>query len=293
MLKSMTGFSRCENQSGELTCKVEIRSVNNRFIDINTRLPKSLSSLELPLKKLVKSRCSRGSFDISISMERNGESGADLEIVPNLPLATQYLKAFNTIRENLGLKGEIDINTILTLREIVKPEVKKNDDSNDEAVLSTVEKALTELIKMREEEGINLENAISNQISCIEEIGHTIASKQKMTVQDFQKKLKEKIQLLANNTELDPARIAQETALLADRCDVTEEIIRLESHLKQFHKLVASSEPQGRKLEFLTQEINREVNTIGSKTINLEVSQAVIEMKSYLEKIREQLANIE
>ncbi|MGY8761589.1 MAG: endoribonuclease YicC domain-containing protein, partial [Nitrospinaceae bacterium] len=103
----------------------------------------------------------------------------------------------------------------------------------------------------------------------------------------------EKIQLLANSTELDPARIAQETALLADRCDVTEEIVRLESHLKQFHKLVASSEPQGRKLEFLTQEINREVNTIGSKTINLEVSQAVIEMKSYLEKIREQLANIE
>jgi uncharacterized protein (TIGR00255 family) len=293
MLKSMTGFSRYENQDGELTCKVEIRSVNNRFIDINTRLPKSLSSLELPLKKLVKSRCSRGSFDISISIEKNGESGADLEIIPNLPLAAQYLKAFNTIRENLGLKGEIDINTILALRDIVKPEPKKNDESNDEMVLTTVEKALTELIKMREEEGINLENAISDQISCIEEIGHTISSKQKMTVQEFQKRLKEKIQLLANSTELDPARIAQETALLADRCDVTEEIVRLESHLKQFCKLVASSEPQGRKLEFLTQEINREVNTIGSKTINLEVSQAVIEMKSYLEKIREQLANIE
>ena len=293
MLKSMTGFSRYENQDGELTCKVEIRSVNNRFIDINTRLPKSLSSLELPLKKLVKSRCSRGSFDISISIEKNGASGAELEIIPNLPLAAQYLKAFNTIRENLGLKGEIDINTILALRDLVKPEPKKNDESNDEMILSTVERALTELIKMRGEEGINLEDAISNQISGIEKIGQTISSKQNVTVQEFQKRLQEKIQLLANSTELDPARIAQETALLADRCDVTEEIVRLESHLKQFHKLVASSEPQGRKLEFLTQEINREVNTIGSKTINLEVSQAVIEMKSYLEKIREQLANIE
>ena len=289
----MTGFSRYENQDGELTCKVEIRSVNNRFIDINTRLPKSLSSLELPLKKLVKSRCSRGSFDISISIEKNGASGAELEIIPNLPLAAQYLKAFNTIRENLGLKGEIDINTILALRDLVKPEPKKNDESNDEMILSTVERALTELIKMRGEEGINLEDAISNQISGIEKIGQTISSKQNVTVQEFQKRLQEKIQLLANSTELDPARIAQETALLADRCDVTEEIVRLESHLKQFHKLVASSEPQGRKLEFLTQEINREVNTIGSKTINLEVSQAVIEMKSYLEKIREQLANIE
>ena len=293
MLKSMTGFSRYESQDGELTCKVEIRSVNNRFIDINTRLPKSLSSLELPLKKLVKSRCSRGSFDISISIEKNGASGAELEIIPNLPLAAQYLKAFNTIRENLGFKGEIDINTILALRDLVKPEPKEIDESNDEMILSTVERALTELIKMRGEEGINLEDAISNQISCIEKIGQTISSKQNVTVQEFQKRLQEKIQLLANSTELDPARIAQETALLADRCDVTEEIVRLESHLKQFHKLVASSEPQGRKLEFLTQEINREVNTIGSKTINLEVSQAVIEMKSYLEKIREQLANIE
>ena len=293
MLKSMTGFSRYENQSSELTCKVEIRSVNNRFIDINTRLPKSLSSLELPLKKLVKSRCSRGSFDISISIEKNGASGAELEIIPNLPLAAQYLKAFNTIRENLGLKGEIDINTILALRDLVKPEPKEIDESNDEMILSTVERALTELIKMRGEEGINLEDAISNQISGIEKIGQTISSKQNVTVQEFQKRLQEKIQLLANSTELDAARIAQETALLADRCDVTEEIVRLESHLKQFHKLVASSEPQGRKLEFLTQEINREVNTIGSKTINLEVSQAVIEMKSYLEKIREQLANIE
>ena len=293
MLKSMTGFSRCENQSGELTCKVEIRSVNNRFIDINTRLPKSLGPLELPLKKLVKSRCTRGSFDISISLEKNGESGADLEITPNLPLATQYLKAFNIIREDLGLEGEIDINTILTLRDIVKPELKKIDDSSEETVLATVEKTLTDLIKMREEEGVNLEKDIISQVNDIKKLGKSIASRQSITVQEFQNKMKEKIQALTAGIELDPARIAQETALLADRCDVTEEIVRLESHLEQFNKIVESDEPQGRKLEFLTQEINREVNTIGSKTIDLEVSQAVIEIKSHLEKIREQLANIE
>ena len=120
-----------------------------------------------------------------------------------------------------------------------------------------------------------------------------IATKQTITVQAFQVKLKEKLQQLTNGIEIDPTRIAQETALLAERCDCTEEIIRLGSHLQQFQKLVMSSEPQGRKLEFLTQEINREVNTIGSKTINLEVSQAVIEIKSHLEKTREQLANIE
>lgn len=289
----MTGFARYENQNGELTCKVEIKSVNNRFIDINTRLPKSLAALELPLKKLVKSKCARGSFDISISLESNGQSGANFEIKPNLPLAAQYLKAFNQIRDDLKLQGEIDINAILGQRDIVKPELKEADDSSEETVTSTVEKTLSDLIKMREDEGANLEKDIISQIKGIEKLGGAIKSLQSTTVQEFQDRLKEKIQTLTNGMELDPARMAQETALLADRCDVTEEIIRLKSHLDQFYKLAESDGPQGRKLEFLTQEINREVNTIGSKTIDIEVSKAVIEMKSRLEKIREQLANIE
>ena len=289
----MTGFSRYENQNEDLTCKVEIRSVNNRFIDINTRLPKSLAPLELPLKKMVKSKCARGSFDISIAIEKNGDSEANLEVAPNLPLATEYLNAFKNIQEGLGLKGEIDINTILSQRDVVKPELKKVEDSSEEIVLQTVDKTLTDLVKMREDEGKNLEKDILNQISSIEALGKSISTKQSITIQQFQDKLKEKIQTLTAGIEIDPARITQEAALLADRCDVTEELVRLESHLDQFNKLVASHEPQGRKLEFLTQEINREVNTMGSKTIDLEVSKAVIEMKSCLEKIREQLANIE
>ena len=289
----MTGFSRHENQNENLTCKVEIRSVNNRFIDINTRLPKSLAPLELPLKKMVKSKCARGSFDIIIAIEKNGDSEANLEVAPNLPLASEYLNAFKKIQEGLGLKGEIDINTILSQRDVVKPELKKVEDSSQEIVLQTVDKTLTDLVKMREDEGKNLEKDILNQISSIKALGKLISTKQSITVQEFQDKLKEKIQTLTTGIEIDPARIAQESALLADRCDVTEELVRLESHLDQFNKLVASHEPQGRKLEFLTQEINREVNTMGSKTIDLEVSKAVIEMKSCLEKIREQLANIE
>jgi len=289
----MTGFSRYENQNEDLTCKVEIRSVNNRFIDINTRLPKSLAPLELPLKKMVKSKCARGSFDIIIAIEKNGDSEANLEVAPNLPLASEYLNAFKKIQEGLGLKGEIDINTILSQRDVVKPELKKVEDSSEEIVFQTVDKTLTDLVKMREDEGKNLEKDILNQISTIQALGKSISTKQSITVQQFQDKLKEKIQTLTTGIEIDPARVAQESALLADRCDVTEELVRLESHLDQFNKLVSSQEPQGRKLEFLTQEINREVNTMGSKTIDLEVSKAVIEMKSCLEKIREQLANIE
>ena len=289
----MTGFSRYENQSEDLTCKVEIRSVNNRFIDINTRLPKSLAPLELPLKKMVKTKCARGSFDISIAIEKNGDSEAGLEVNPNLPLATEYLKAFKEIQDGIGLKGEIDINTILSQRDVVKSELKKVEFSCEEIVMQSVDRALTDLIKMREDEGKNLEKDILNQISSIETLRKSIAAKQSITIQKFQDKLNEKIKTLTSGIEIDPARIAQESALLADRCDITEEIVRLKSHLDQFNILVASNDPQGRKLEFLTQEINREVNTTGSKTIDLEVSSAVIEMKSCLEKIREQLANIE
>jgi uncharacterized protein (TIGR00255 family) len=242
---------------------------------------------------MVKSKCARGSFDITIAIEKNGDSEEHLEVSPNLPLASEYLNAFKKIQEGLGLKGEIDINTILSQRDVVKPELKKVEDSSEEIVFQTVDKTLTDLVKMREDEGKNLEKDILNQINSIKTLGKSISTKQSITVQQFQDKLKEKIQTLTTGIEIDPARIAQESALLADRCDVTEELVRLESHIDQFNKLVSSHEPQGRKLEFLTQEINREVNTMGSKTIDLEVSNAVIEMKSCLEKIREQLANIE
>jgi uncharacterized protein (TIGR00255 family) len=293
MLKSMTGFSRYENQNEDLTCKVEIRSVNNRFIDINTRLPKTLAPLELPLKKVVKAKCARGSFDITIMVQKNGDTETNIDVTPNLPLANEYLNAFKKIQEGLSLKGTIDINTVLSQRDVVKTETKKVEDSCEEIVMQTVDKALTQLIKMREEEGKHLEKDILNQINSIKNLGKSISEKQSITVQQFQRKLNEKIQTLTSGIEINPDRIAQESALLADRCDVTEELVRLESHLEQFNLLVASPEPQGRKLEFLTQEINREVNTTGSKTIDLEVSKAVIEMKSCLEKIREQLANIE
>ena len=223
----MTGFSRHENQNEDLTCKVEIRSTNNRFIDINIRLPKSLATLELPLKKMVKSRCARGSFDISIAVGKNSASETDLEVAANLSLATEYLNAFKKIQDDLGLKGEIDINTILAQRDVVKPELKKIEDSCEEIVMQTVEKTLNDLIKMREEEGSNLEKDIINQISSIKALGKSISTRQSITVQQFQEKLKEKIKTLTAGIEIDPARIAQESALLADRCDVTEELVRL------------------------------------------------------------------
>ncbi len=293
MLKSMTGFGRFEKQNGDLACKAEIRSVNNRFIDINTRLPKTLSSLELGLKNLVKARCTRGSFDVSVTLEQPNGDAEDKIIKPNLTLAAQYCKAFQGIRDHLGLEGELDINAILTLKDVIKVEPPALDPTKEALILETVETALSALVQMRREEGELLQADILNRLSAIAERAEFIKSRQPQILQDYKKRFREKIQALADGVEVDDLRLAQETAIMADRCDVTEEIVRLESHLNQFRNLVDTEEPIGRKLEFLSQEINRETNTIGSKTIDSQVSQAVIEVKSELEKIREQLQNIE
>ena len=292
MLKSMTGFGRSEKQNGAFSCKAEVRSVNSRFIEISARLPKYLSCVELPLKNLVKSRCARGSFDVFITIEKqNGVQ--DMEIRPNLELAAQYHSAFRAIQDQLGLTGSIDIASLLSIRDIVKAEPLEFDEEKQTMVLEAVDTALEELIRMRLEEGKSLYDDLENRINQIEQWTQKIESRQPEIIRAYRDKLNEKLKALGEGLDLDETRLAQETAILADKSDISEELIRLKSHLAQFRDLIRVGEPVGRKLEFLTQEINRETNTIGSKSIDLEVSQQVIEIKSILEKIREQLANIE
>ncbi|MCA9483556.1 MAG: YicC family protein [Nitrospina sp.] len=292
MLKSMTGFGRSEKQNGAFSCKAEVRSVNSRFIEISARLPKYLSCVELPLKNLVKSRCARGSFDVFITIEKqNGVQ--DMEIRPNLELAAQYHSAFRAIQDQLGLTGSIDIASLLSIRDIVKAEPLEFDEEKQTMVLEAVDAALEELIRMRLEEGKSLYDDLENRINQIEQWTQKIESRQPEIIRAYRDKLNEKLKALGEGLDLDETRLAQETAILADKSDISEELIRLKSHLAQFRDLIRVGEPVGRKLEFLTQEINRETNTIGSKSIDLEVSQQVIEIKSILEKIREQLANIE
>ena len=289
----MTGFGRCESQNEDYSCKTEIRSVNNRYIDINTRFPKSMMTLDSSVKKLIKSRCARGSFDLNISIEKNNGNSGDLVLLPNLDLAEQYRQAFQKIKDRLELEGEIDINLLLSMKDVVKAEPTSPDPAREELILATVEDALSALIQMREEEGKHLGEDILSRLESIEKNGEFIKSRQSESVRAYKERLEERIKLLSNGVEIDPLRIAQETAIMADRCDVTEEVVRLESHINQFKNLLKKNQPLGRKLEFLIQEINRETNTIGSKTIDSEVSQTVIEIKSDLEKVREQLQNIE
>ena len=293
MLNSMTGYGRSEKQNGLFACKVEIRSVNNRFIEINTRLPKFLAALELPLKKLIKSKCARGSFDLFLSLEKEDASGADLEIKPNLGLATQYFKAIKQIKDELGLAGDMPIEVLLGVKDIIKTEPLTLDTSQETMILETVEDALSALIKMRQEEGNHLQKDLTERLQGIHQLTRSIQERQPVVLEEYRNRLKEKIKTLTEGMELDETRMAQETALMADRCDISEEITRLGSHLEQFSEFLKKPEPIGRKMEFITQEINRETNTIGSKSVDFQISQNVIEIKSLLEKIREQLQNIE
>jgi uncharacterized protein (TIGR00255 family) len=289
----MTGYGRSEKQNGQFACKAEVRSVNNRFIEVNTRLPKFLSALELPLKKLIKSKCARGSFDLFLTLEKEDAAGADLEIKPNLSLATQYFEAFKKIKDELGLAGDMPIEALLGVKDIIKTEPLTLDTSQEEMILETVEDALSALIKMRQEEGNNLQRDLVGRLQEIHQLAQKIQERQPVVLEEYRNRLKDKIKTLTEGMELDETRLAQETALMADRCDISEEITRLGSHFEQFNAMFEKAGPIGRKMEFITQEINRETNTIGSKSVDLQVSQNVIEIKSLLEKIREQIQNIE
>ena len=293
MLISMTGFGRAECQDGDYSYKAEIRSVNNRFIEITTRLPKAFLDIELPLKKLIKSHCARGSINVTITLANSNGNSGEWEVKPNLPLAIQYVEALKEIQTSLGLEGQVHIDSLVGLRDIFKIEPVAIDPAKESLLLNMAESALASLQKMREEEGQHLQNDLSERIDSIEKHAGQIAKRQPIVIQEYKARLKEKIKLLNDGFEIDEARLAQEAAILADRCDITEEITRFSSHLNQFRKLFESKEPIGRKLEFITQEINREVNTMGSKSSDTQVANLVIEIKSTLEKIREQLANIE
>lgn len=289
----MTGFGRAECQDGDYSYKAEIRSVNNRFIEITTRLPKAFLDIELPLKKLIKSHCARGSINVTITLANSNGNSGEWEVKPNLPLAIQYVEALREIQTSLGLEGQVHIDSLVGLRDIFKIEPVAIDPAKESLLLNMAESALASLQKMREEEGQHLQKDLSERIDSIEKHAGQIAKRQPVVIQEYKARLKEKIKLLNDGFEIDEARLAQEAAILADRCDITEEITRFSSHLNQFRKLFESKEPIGRKLEFITQEINREVNTMGSKSSDTQVANLVIEIKSTLEKIREQLANIE
>jgi len=297
-MKSMTGYGRGAADGEHFSVSVDLKTVNNRFLDVHLRLSGELSSLEPVIKRQISSRLSRGRIDVTVNFEKTSQTAYEL----NRPLISGYVNALREMQKEFSIAGELDINVLARLPGALQP---ARDALSDE-VVAGIEKALAqgldELERMRAQEGETLRREMSERIDRIDALVPTIESAAAGLVDAYRARLQKRIgELLSRNgqlVEIDPARLAQEVAYLADRSDISEELARLRSHLEQFRAAVEAEGEVGKRLDFLLQEMNREANTLLSKTSGLagdalRISEAGLAMKSDIEKAREQVQNIE
>jgi len=293
LLRSMTGYGRCGIESQGVQVTIEIRSVNNRFLDVQIKAPRSFSALEPRIRKAVQERCSRGRIDVFLS--RTGERESPGRIIIDERLLAQYVQAMKGIKERHALGGEPDLALIAGVPGLVSVAEEKEDvESLWQAISEGLGGALAELDAMRSEEGRALAVDIMRRLDLIEGLMQAVEALSPLSIEQARKRMSDTLGKLLKE-QPDPVRVAQEIAILAERTDVTEELTRLGSHLRQFRSMVsaAASEPAGRKLDFLLQEMGREANTIASKAMNAQIAHNVVEIKAELEKIREQVQNVE
>jgi uncharacterized protein (TIGR00255 family) len=290
MLKSMTGYGQGSSSGPNFTVTVDLRSVNNRNLDIHWRAPQDLVSLEIPLKKQIQAAVSRGRVDVNVNLVQTADATFDI----NRPLIRGYLEALRTIRDEFGLSGEADLASIIRMPNILIAPV---GNSPNEAIARSIEtamtQALTALIAMRAVEGHQLQKELLARVNSIERHLAVIEEHSIGIIEAYRDKLRKRISELLEKTVVDEARLAQEVAYLAERSDITEEITRLKSHLVQLREILGSGGEVGKKLDFLLQEANREANTILSKSSEVAVCDAAIEIKTEVERLREQAQNVE
>jgi len=288
----MTAYGSAESLKDNLEFIVEIRSGNYRYREIVLRLPQSLQPFEEKVRSVVSSTVKRGRVEISIQIKDNGNKGLKLEL--NRPLVKAYIQVFKELNEELGCKQSIDPSFFSQLKDVI---ITKQDSIDLENVWPDLEdvinKALRSVESMRINEGRALEKDFLKRLYRIKGYIDEIRSRPKVIIESYRDKLRQKINKLIKPIEINEDRLIQEVALMADRSDITEEIIRVESHLEQFRNFINQDDVIGRRLDFLLQEINREVNTMGSKAADSLVSQLAVEIKAELEKLREQIQNVE
>ncbi|MBL8170209.1 MAG: YicC family protein [Acidobacteria bacterium] len=291
MIKSMTGYGQGTASGDTFTVTVDLRSVNNRNLDIHWRAPQDLMSLEIPLKKQIQAAVSRGRVDVSITFSQTGDASYEL----NRPLIRGYLDALRTMRDEFGLAGDADLATIARLPNVLL--APSNNHTLSEAAIQGVEAALTHaltaLVAMRAVEGHELQKELLARVERIEKHVGAIIANADGVVDAYREKLRKRVTELLDKASVDETRLAQEVAYLAERSDITEEIARLKSHLTQLRELLNGGDEIGKKLDFLLQETNREANTILSKSAELTICDAAIEIKTEVEKLREQAQNVE
>ncbi len=288
----MTGFGRAEEIWDTWSLRVEIKSLNHRFLEIIPRLPRRYQSLEEKIRRKIRENFNRGRFEVYVQVIGSPPEGQGVSF--NQTLAQQYLAGLNFLKASLGLEGQIEVSDLLRMREVFTPVETEEDLEKLWAELAPVfEKALAELSQMREKEGAFLEEVLKEQLELLRKLLQEIEARKEKAFQDAKNRLEERLRLLLSDKGLDPLRLHQEVVILADRTDFTEELDRLKSHLKQFEKVLSSEGPHGRKLDFLIQEMFREINTLSNKAANAEISQIAVEVKCTLEKMREQVQNLE
>ncbi|MFX3624598.1 MAG: YicC/YloC family endoribonuclease [Ectobacillus sp.] len=291
MISSMTGFGRAKTEQNTFQITVEMRSVNHRFLETNIRLPKQMMIFEDKIRKLIGEHIRRGRIEVSVLIE--GEGLVERKLRVDWNLLAQYKAMMEEAERKFQLHNSITIQQLLALPEVTAiEEVEQIDEAFESSLYETVHRAVTALKEMRDQEGKLLYGDLAFRLKTIEGCVDAIVPYTSAVVERYKERLEAKINEL-HNQQLDEQRLLTEITLFADRCDIHEELVRLRSHLEQFREALLSSEPVGRKLDFIVQEMHREINTIGSKANDLTISKYVVEMKNNLEKIREQVQNIE
>ena len=291
MVKSMTGYGKSSLSINSREYQVEIKAVNHKYIDTNIKMPRVISYLEEDIRKLITSKIKRGKIDILISFENYSKDGNDIRI--NTELAKMYIQNLRKLAEEENITANIEVTEITRLPDVLT--IKSNLDENQIKIeiLQVVEEAINQLINMRQGEGERISRDILAKISQIEEKKQEIFMLSTGLIDEYVVKLETRIKEILKTEELDKSRLMQEVVIYADKCSVEEEITRLTSHIEQLRNLINTSEPSGKKMDFIIQEMNRETNTIGSKANNLEITNRVVDIKTILEDIREQIQNIE
>jgi len=292
MIRSMTGFGRRQGAWSEGTVTVEVRSVNHRFLETSIRLPKSLNPIEDKLKKTVQEYCARGRVELSVLVQ--GGRGGPRSLQLDAGLAKQYHEKLRTLKRTLKLGGSIDIGLMAGFRDILVLSDQPQDDPKlAKLVMKLGQHAVQDLAKMRKKEGALLSQDLISRLKKIGEFTQQVGERAPAVAQESFERMKERVRKLVNGEVPDHQRLYQELAIYADRGDITEELVRLDAHMVQFHETVQSVQPVGKTLDFLLQEMGREVNTIGSKAGDTVIAAAVVQMKTELERLREQVQNVE
>lgn len=291
MIKSMTGYGRATLSKDSREYQVEIKSVNHRYLDIAIKMPKAISYLEEMVKKEFSSVVKRGKIDVIISFNNNSTQGKDIKI--NTELAHLYIKELKELAQKEEILADIEVTEISKFPDVLQIQNNQNDDIIEKELNLAVKEAINNLVEMRKNEGKEIANDL---LIRIEEIKNRIKEISKLStglIAEYVVKLEERLKELLKEQQIDKTRLAQEVVIYADKCSVEEEVTGLDSHIIQFVELLNSQEAVGKKLDFIIQEMNRETNTIGSKANNLEITNEVINIKTQLENIREQIQNIE